>query len=95
MNTRRTTSPTLPTVEASCALSALSRRALDIPSAAARRLQYPNVPCLDMGSPAKPNYLPPELCRILPGQRRLKLDPRQARRARVQTSCPQVWPCRL
>ncbi len=72
-------SPALPAVDTS---RALSRRALHAPAAAARRLQYPNVPCLDMGSPAKPNYLPPELCRILPGQRRLKLDPRQARRAR-------------
>ncbi|KAK9827384.1 hypothetical protein WJX81_005044 [Elliptochloris bilobata] len=41
------------------------------------RLQYPDVPCLNVGTPRKPNYLPAELCTIAPGQRRLKLDERQ------------------
>ena len=48
-----------------------------------RRLQYPDVPCLNVGTPRKPNYLPAELCTIAPGQRRLKLDERQARLAGV------------
>lgn len=37
------------------------------------------MPCLNVGTPKKPNYLPAELCTIAPGQRRLKLDERQAR----------------
>ena len=37
------------------------------------------MPCLNVGTPRKPNYLPAELCQICPGQRRLKLDERQVR----------------
>ena len=41
------------------------------------RLKYPTAPCLNVGSPQRPSYLPLEVCSIAPGQRRLKLDERQ------------------
>ncbi|KAK9804830.1 hypothetical protein WJX72_007669 [[Myrmecia] bisecta] len=41
------------------------------------KLRYPNLSCLDVGSARKPNWLPPECCDIVRGQRRLKLDDRQ------------------
>ena len=40
-------------------------------------LKLPDVPCLNVGTPRKPIYLPPEVCIIAPGQRRLKLDEKQ------------------
>ena len=43
-----------------------------------RRLQHPQAPCVNVGSAARPIYLPPEVCRIAQGQRRLKLDEKQA-----------------
>ena len=41
------------------------------------RLRYPDVPCVNAGTPRKPVWLPPELLWIVKGQRRLKLDERQ------------------
>ncbi|CAL8468702.1 g8242 [Coccomyxa elongata] len=41
------------------------------------RLKYPEVPCINVGTPTKPVWLPPEICWIVEGQRRLKLDERQ------------------
>lgn len=41
------------------------------------RLQHPNGCCLNVGSRNRPVYLPPEVCKIARGQRRLKLDERQ------------------
>ena len=35
------------------------------------------MPCLNVGTPKKPIYLPAEVCAIAPGQRRLKLDEKQ------------------
>jgi len=35
------------------------------------------VPCLNVGTPKRPVYLPAEVCTIAPGQRRLKLDEKQ------------------
>ena len=35
------------------------------------------MPCLNVGTPARPVYVPPELAKIAKGQRRLKLDERQ------------------
>lgn len=40
-------------------------------------LKYLDVPCLNVGTPRKPIYLPAEVCTIAPGQRRLKLDEKQ------------------
>ncbi|KAK9804875.1 hypothetical protein WJX72_009755 [[Myrmecia] bisecta] len=41
------------------------------------KLKYPNLPCLNVGSARKAIYLPPEVCEIVKGQRRLKLDEKQ------------------
>ena len=37
-------------------------------------VEFPEVPCINVGTPTKPVWLPPEVCWIAPGQRRLKLD---------------------
>lgn len=44
-----------------------------------RRLRFPEVPCVNAGTPRKPVWLPPELCWVVKAQRKLKLDERQAR----------------
>ena len=41
------------------------------------RLLLPHVPCLNVGTPRKPIYLPAEVCTIAPGQRRVRLDEKQ------------------
>jgi eukaryotic translation initiation factor 2C len=41
------------------------------------RLAYPDLPCLNVGSLKKPNFLPPEVCKVLPGQPYKKLNDRQ------------------
>ena len=41
------------------------------------RLALPHVPCLNVGTPRKPIYLPAEVCTIAPGQRRVRLDEKQ------------------
>ena len=41
------------------------------------RLQYPNVPCLNVGTPRKVIFIPAEVCKVAAGQRRLKLDEHQ------------------
>lgn len=41
------------------------------------RLQLPEAPCLNVGSPKRPTYLPAEVCKLARGQRRLKLNERQ------------------
>ena len=38
----------------------------------------PQIPCLNVGTPRRPTYLPAEVCRLAKGQRQLKLDERQA-----------------
>ena len=41
-------------------------------------LNYPHLPCLVVGDPAKHVFLPLEVCEIVPGQRHLKkLNERQ------------------
>jgi len=47
-----------------------------------RRLKQPGAPCLSVGSSNKPVWLPAEVCRIRPGQRKLKLDDKQTAEAR-------------
>lgn len=43
-----------------------------------QQLYFPHLPCLVVGDPARPVYLPLEVCDILPGQRHLrKLNERQ------------------
>lgn len=37
-------------------------------------IKQPQVPCINVGTPTKPVWLPPEVCWIVEGQRRLKLD---------------------
>ena len=37
-------------------------------------VKHPEVPCINVGRPTKPVWLPPDVCWIAPGQRRLKLD---------------------
>ncbi len=49
------------------------------------RLRYPEVPCVNAGTPRKPVWLPPELLTIAKGQRRLKLDERQVGVSPAQT----------
>ena len=41
------------------------------------RLTLPHMPCLNVGTPHKPIYLPAEVCTIAPGQRRVRLDEKQ------------------
>lgn len=41
------------------------------------RLRLPHCPCLNLGTPRRPIYMPAEMCTISPGQRRLKLDEKQ------------------
>ena len=43
----------------------------------AGRLQYPRLPCLNVGRPNKEIWLPMEVCFVIRGQRRMKLDERQ------------------
>ena len=38
----------------------------------------PQIPCLNVGTPRRPTYLPAEVCKLAKGQRQLKLDERQA-----------------
>lgn len=42
-----------------------------------RRLSLLEAPCLNVGSPARPIYLPMEVCKLAKGQRRLKLTDKQ------------------
>ena len=42
-----------------------------------RRLQYPTIPCLNVGTPRKVIFIPAEVCKVAAGQRRLKLDEHQ------------------
>ncbi|CAD7705067.1 unnamed protein product [Ostreobium quekettii] len=39
-----------------------------------RKLDYPNLPCIDVGNDKRQILLPAEVCTIIPGQRRKKLD---------------------
>ncbi len=50
------------------------------------RLQFPGAPCLSVGTSARPVGLPPEVCRLKKGQRKLKLDDRQTAEARKPRS---------
>ncbi|KAK9915065.1 hypothetical protein WJX75_004310 [Coccomyxa subellipsoidea] len=53
-------------------------------------VKYPEVPCINVGSPIKPVWLPPEVCWIAAGQRRLKLDEKQtAEMIKTATQRPQ------
>jgi len=54
---------------------------------APNRLRYPDMPCVNCGTFTKPVWLPAELCYIVKGQRRLKLDESQVRKKKR--------PCRL
>ena len=47
------------------------------------RLKFPGAPCLSVGSSGKPVWLPAEVCRVRPGQRKLKLDDKQTAEVRV------------
>uniref|UniRef100_A0A061SHJ7 Aubergine n=2 Tax=Tetraselmis sp. GSL018 TaxID=582737 RepID=A0A061SHJ7_9CHLO len=38
----------------------------------ASRLKFPDLPCLNGGTPRKPRCFPPEVCRIVPGQRTVR-----------------------
>ena len=46
------------------------------------RLKFPGAPCLSVGTSARPVGLPPEVCRLKKGQRKLKLDDRQTAEVR-------------
>ncbi|EFJ46144.1 Argonaute-like protein [Volvox carteri f. nagariensis] len=43
-----------------------------------RPLRYPNLPCANVGNRMKPTYIPVELCTVVAGQRRMKLDAKQS-----------------
>ena len=59
-----------------------------------RRLKQPGAPCLSVGSSNKPVWLPAEVCRIRPGQRKLKLDDKQTAEARTTVRvCGDRWSC--
>lgn len=42
-------------------------------------LRYPHLPCLDVSKGRRINYLPPEVCEIVPGQRQNRLTEEQAK----------------
>ncbi|GAX75594.1 hypothetical protein CEUSTIGMA_g3038.t1 [Chlamydomonas eustigma] len=42
-----------------------------------RPLRFSSLICVNVGPPQKPVYLPPEMCKVVEGQRRTKLDGRQ------------------
>ncbi|XP_024310310.1 protein argonaute 18 isoform X1 [Brachypodium distachyon] len=53
------------------------------------QLRYDFLPCLDVGTTQKPNYLPMEVCNIVPGQRyQKKLDENQVSNM-MQITCQQ------
>ncbi|KAI0699005.1 ribonuclease H-like domain-containing protein [Cytidiella melzeri] len=52
------------------------------------RLQYPNeLPVVNVGNKKKPNYLPPEICEIFPGQAYRGELPPDATRNMIQVAC--------
>jgi eukaryotic translation initiation factor 2C len=56
------------------------------------RLEYPDIPCLNVGTPRKPVFVPAEVCQIKGGQRRLKLDERQTAEM-IKTSAQKPMDC--
>lgn len=56
------------------------------------RLEYPDIPCLNVGTPRKPVFVPAEVCQIKGGQRRLKLDERQTAEM-IKTSAQRPSDC--
>jgi hypothetical protein len=62
-----------------CALPSLSKLNC-IVQLVGRPLRFPNLPCINVGpSSSKPVFIPPEMCAVVPGQRRTKLTPMQTR----------------
>ena len=52
---------------------------------------FPNAPCLDAGSSNKPTYIPSDHARVLKGQRKVRLDPKQQEKLVQQAAVdPQV-----